>query len=46
MHGAGGGAQLGNQNALWHGRYTRLAIAERRAMRALLRDSRDLIELI
>jgi uncharacterized protein YjcR len=42
MHGAGGGAPEGNKNALKHGRYTAEAIAVRRAISALLRDSREL----
>jgi len=48
MHGgaSGSGAPIGNQNALRHGRYTREAIVERRAIHALLRESRDLIEVI
>jgi hypothetical protein len=48
MHGGarGSGAPKGNQNALRHGRYMSEAIAERRAIGALLRQSRDLIELI
>jgi hypothetical protein len=35
---------LENQNALKHGLYTAEAIAARRAIRALLRDSRELLE--
>ena len=48
MHGgaAGTGAPAGNRNALRHGRYTALAIAMRREMRALLRRSRELMESI
>jgi hypothetical protein len=48
MHGgaAGSGAPIGNQNARRHGRYTREAIAERQLIRALLRETRDLLELI
>ena len=45
MHGAGGGAPLGNKNALKHGRYSAAAIAERRRFRELLRESLELIEL-
>ena len=39
MHGGapGSGAPLGNQNALKHGRYTRLTIAERKEVRNLIR---------
>jgi hypothetical protein len=45
MHGgsAGSGAPLRNQNALKHGRFTRAAFAERRALRELLRDSKALL---
>jgi hypothetical protein len=45
MHGGapGSGAPRGNQNALKHGLHTREAIAERRRLRALLRQSRILI---
>jgi hypothetical protein len=48
MHGGafGSGAPMGNQNARRHGRYTREAIAERQLIRALLRETRDLLELI
>jgi glucans biosynthesis protein len=48
MHGGApeSGAPLGNQNALKHGLYTREAIEERRQMRALLRQSRKLIQQI
>lgn len=46
MHGAGGGASKGNKNALKHGRYTAEAIAERRVIRELLRDNRELLDLI
>ena len=44
MHGAGGGAPKGNKNALRHGLYTAEAIAMRHAIRALLHDSRGLLE--
>jgi hypothetical protein len=46
MHGgaAGSGGQPGNRNALRHGRYTAEATAERRALRALLRRARELVE--
>jgi uncharacterized protein YjcR len=45
MHGGapGSGAPRGNQNALKHGHYTRDAIAERRRMQELLRQSRKLL---
>jgi hypothetical protein len=48
MHGGapGSGAPRGNKNALKHGRYTREAIEERRQLRALLRQSRMLIQKI
>jgi uncharacterized protein YjcR len=48
MHGgaAGSGAPRGNKNALKHGRYTREAIEGRRQLRALLRQSRSLIQQI
>jgi hypothetical protein len=48
MHGgaAGSGAPMGNQNALRHGLYAREATAERQAIRALLRESRDFIDRI
>ena len=44
MHGAGGGAPPGNKNALKHGHHTAKAIAARQAIRALLRDSYELLE--
>jgi uncharacterized protein YjcR len=48
MHGGapGSGAPWGNQNALKHGLYTKDAIAERKAVRELLRQSRKLLESI
>ena len=48
MHGgaAGSGAPSGNKNALKHGRYIRERIEERREIRALLRQARDLIRSI
>jgi hypothetical protein len=48
MHGGapGSGAPPGNKNALKHGLYTREAIEERRHWRALMRQSRRLIEQI
>jgi glucans biosynthesis protein len=41
MHGGaeGSGAPKGNINALKHGRYTRAAIARRKALRVLLRGA-------
>lgn len=48
MHGGaeGSGAPLGNKNALKHGLYTREALAERRNLRSLLRQSRKLVHEI
>jgi len=48
MHGGapGSGAPLANKNALKHGRYTREAIAARRAVQDFLRQSRALIAKI
>jgi len=48
MHGGapGSGAPRGNKNALKHGLYTREAIEERQQLRALLRQSRSLIQQI
>jgi hypothetical protein len=48
MHGgaAESGAPRGNKNALKCGLYTREAIAERRQLRALMRQSRLLIQKI
>jgi uncharacterized protein YjcR len=45
MHGGapGSGAPRGNKNALKSGLYTREAIAEREAVRDLLRQSRELM---
>jgi glucans biosynthesis protein len=39
----GSGAPPGNKNALKHGFFTREAIAERRQLRELLRQSRKLL---
>jgi hypothetical protein len=46
MHGGaeGSGAPLGNQNALKHGQFTRKAIAERRALRSLIREFETTLE--
>lgn len=46
LHGGakGSGAPLGNQNALKHGRYTKAAIEERRALRKLIRDAEKFLE--
>ncbi len=48
MHGGakGSGAPLGNSNALKHGHYTREAIAQRRALRALIREAEAFLEKI
>ena len=48
MHGgaAGSGAPRENKNAVKHGRYTRERMEERRQIRALLRQARDLIRSI
>jgi uncharacterized protein YjcR len=39
----GSGAPRGNRNALKHGLYTREAIAQRRQLRELMRQSRELL---
>jgi uncharacterized protein YjcR len=46
MHGAGGGAPLGNKSALKHGLYSAEAIEMRRAVRELSRQGRKLAETI
>jgi len=48
IHGGakGSGAPRGNKNALKHGLYTREMIEERRAVRNLLREARDLIDKV
>ena len=45
MHGGakGSGGQVGNGNALKHGRHTQAAIADRRAVGTLMREARDLL---
>ena len=45
MHGGapGSGAPLRNKNALKHGLYTRAAIAQRKQLRELVRQSRELL---
>ena len=47
MHGGapGSGAPAGNQNAFKHGRYTRQAIADRKALRELIRQAIETLEL-
>ena len=46
MHGGaeGSGAPKGNQNALKHGRFTKEAINQRKAMRKLIREAEQLFE--
>ena len=46
MHGGaeGSGAPSGNQNALKHGRYTKVAIDERRALRKFMREADKFLE--
>jgi uncharacterized protein YjcR len=46
MHGGapGSGAPRGNQNARWHGLFTRDAIAERKQIQALLAEARKLLQ--
>ena len=48
MHGGakGSGAPQGNRNALKHGLHTREAIAERRAVRQLIREARTFLREI
>jgi glucans biosynthesis protein len=46
MHGAGGGAPVGNRNALKHGLYTAEAVDERRTMAALTKQARELVEMV
>ena len=48
MHGGapGSGAPKGNKNALKHGLFTSRAVAERRSLQLLLRESRALIAKI
>lgn len=45
MHGGapGSGAPKGNRNAVKHGLYTKGAIEERRQLRVLMRDARELM---
>ena len=46
MHGGAleSGAPRGNQNAHKHGRFTRIAIAERKQVQAVLADARKLLQ--
>lgn len=48
LHGGaeGSGAPKGNQNALKHGRYSRAAIEERRALRKLIREAEEFLEKV
>ena len=48
MHGGapGSGAPRGNKNALRHGRFTREAVAERKKIRELIRETRKLMRII
>jgi len=48
MHGGapGSGAPPGNKNAIKHGLYTRAAIAQRRQLAELMRQSRKLLSEI
>jgi uncharacterized protein YjcR len=46
MHGGApeSGAPRGNQNARKHGRFTRIATAERKRIQAVLADARKLLQ--
>ena len=48
MHGGaeGSGAPQGNQNAFKHGRYSKSAIDQRRAVRKLIREAEKFLEEI
>jgi hypothetical protein len=46
MHGAGGGAPVGDTNARKHGRYGRESIELRRAIAELVRHGRELVEMV
>jgi hypothetical protein len=47
FHGAGGGAPCGERNGRYrHGRYTKEAIAERRAVAAMLKEAKKLTDQI
>jgi uncharacterized protein YjcR len=46
MHGAGGGAPLGNQNARKHGLYSAEMLAMRREISELTREARTIIEKV
>ncbi len=46
MHGASGGAPKGNRNALKHGEYAAEAIEMRRAIGALTKQARELVDMV
>jgi uncharacterized protein YjcR len=46
MHGAGGGAPIGNCNAVKHGQFTCEAIAMRREVTELVREARRQVKII
>jgi uncharacterized protein YjcR len=46
MHGAGGGALIGNRNSLKHGAFSAEAIEAERDARALVRAARETIKAI
>jgi len=46
MHGAGGGAPIGNQNARKHGRYCAEMREAVRYVRAMSRQARELVEAV
>ena len=46
MHGAWGGAPVGNKNARKHGLYGRESIELRRAIALLVRESREMVEVV
>jgi uncharacterized protein YjcR len=46
LHGVGGGAPKGNKNAWRHGHFSAEAIAERRRIRDLIREARELCQAV
>mgnify|MGYP006993620115 CR=1 FL=1 len=46
MHGAFGGAPTGNRNALKHGHYSQELLELRRALRELVRENAEKLELV
>ena len=46
MHGAGGGAPVGNRNALKHGLYAAVTIEAARYVRAMAQQARKTVEAI